>query len=101
MQPEYFHSLLRLIVCINQRIEKQSCAGSGNLGYIGEIKAMLAQQGLDVPVVERECLGKCEEGPVMRIAPGGKFFTKINRRSLQLVIDELKVVLAKQPDGPG
>ena len=51
---------------------------------------MIEAEGLTVPVVERVCLGKCEQGPVMRIAPGGKFFTEINETSLREIIDELK-----------
>ena len=89
---------VRLVVCVNDRIGQQSCVGSGNLEYIREIKAMLEEEGLgDIPVVERECLGKCEQGPVMRIAPGGKIFTKIKSSTLAQIIAELKIVLAASP----
>ncbi len=83
---------VRIIVCINERLSvgQRSCVGSGNLDYIRDLRSMIATEGLEVTVVERECLGKCEQGPVMRIAPGGRFFTEINESSLPLIITELK-----------
>lgn len=89
-------SRVRLIVCINQRLGtgQRSCVGSGNLDHIRNIRTLIEDEGLDVPVIERECLGKCEEGPVMRIAPGGRFFTEIDEQTLPLIIDELKAFIA-------
>jgi len=87
---------VRLIVCINERlgIGHRSCVGSGNLDYIREIRAMIDSAGLNVPIIERECLGKCEQGPVMRVAPGGKFFTEIDSSTLPAIVEELKSFLA-------
>ena len=86
---------VRLIVCINERLGKgqRSCVGSGNINYIQEIRELLQLEGLNVPIVERECLGKCEQGPVMRIAPGGKFFTEVDSMVLPLIVEELKSFL--------
>ncbi len=82
----------RLIVCVNQRLGsgQRSCVGSGNLDFIRRIRQMLVDAGLDVPVIERECLGHCEQGPVMRIAPGGRFFSEIDEASLPRIVAELK-----------
>ena len=89
-------SPIRLVVCVNERLGtgQRSCVGSGNLDYISEIRSLIATQGLDVLIVERECLGKCEQGPVMRIAPGGKFFTEIDKSTLSTIVDELKLFIA-------
>ncbi len=85
-------SEVRLVACINQRFDsgQRFCVNSGNLEYIGRIKSMIEAEGLTVPVIERVCPGKSEQGPVMGIAPGGKFFTEINETSLRDIIDELK-----------
>ena len=85
-------SPVRLIVCINERLGtgQRSCVGSGSLDFIRQLRQEMAQQCPDIQIVERECLGKCEQGPVMRIAPGGRFFTEINQASLPLIISELK-----------
>ena len=89
---------VRLIVCINQRlgIGQRSCVGSGNLDYIRQIKGLIADAGLEIPVVERECLGKCEQGPIMRIAPGGRFFTEIDESTLPIIMDELKSLIERR-----
>jgi (2Fe-2S) ferredoxin len=83
---------VRLVVCINRRLGsgQRSCAGSGSLALIERIEGMITEQGIDVPVVRRECLGRCDEGPTMRIAPGGPFFTAIDEAALAPIIDELK-----------
>lgn len=89
---------IRLIACVNQRLGagQPSCAGSGNLAYIRRIRALIDSAGLDVPVVERVCFGKCEQGPVMRIAPGGRFFTEIDESTLPDIIRELRAFIDSQ-----
>ncbi len=89
-------SPIRLIVCVNERLGtgQRSCVGSGNLDYIESMRALIATRGLEVSIVERECLSKCEQGPVMRIAPGGKFFTEIDESTLTTIIDELELFIA-------
>ncbi len=85
----------RLIVCVNERLGsgQRSCVGSGNLDYIRRVRQMLADARLDVPVVERECLGHCDAGPVMRIAPGGCFYTEIDDACLARIVAELQAAL--------
>jgi len=83
---------VRLIVCINRRLGtgQRSCVGSGSLDLIGKVEAMIAAEHLEVAVIRRECLGRCETGPVMRIAPGGPFFTEIDEARLVDIIARLK-----------
>jgi (2Fe-2S) ferredoxin len=89
-------SEVRLVVCVNERLGsgQRSCVGSNNLEYIGKIRSMIEAENLSVPIIERICLGKCEQGPVMRIAPGGRFFTEITDARLQDIIDEIKAFLS-------
>jgi len=89
---------VRLIVCVNQRLGtgQRSCVGSGSLVLISRIEALIAAEGLNVPLVRRECLRRCEQGSTMRIAPAGPFFTEIDEPGLQLIVAELKVFLEIQ-----
>ncbi len=89
---------VRLVVCINKRLGtgQRSCVGSGSLGLISRLESMIAAEKLAVPVVRRECLGRCEEGPVMRFAPAGPFFTEIDEAALDDIIDQLKTFVAGQ-----
>ena len=91
-------SPVRLVVCINRRLGtgQKSCVGSGNLVYIAEVRRLIELAKLDVPIVERECLGKCEQGPVMRIAPGGRFYTEIDKNRLPDIVVELRRMLDQQ-----
>jgi len=57
---------------------------------------MILAEQLEVPVVRRECLNRCESGPVMRIAPGGPFFTEIDEARLAHIMIELKAFIEKQ-----
>jgi (2Fe-2S) ferredoxin len=88
---------VRLIVCVNRRLGsgQRSCVGSGSLDLISRLEAMLATAGLEVPLVRRECLGRCEQGPVMRIAPAGPFFHEIDEASLGNIVSELRRFLAR------
>lgn len=86
----------RLVVCINQRLGsgQRSCVRSGSLALIDRIQAMIVAADLDVPVIRRECLGRCEEGPVMSFVPAGPFFTEIDEAALEEVFAQLKIFAA-------
>ncbi|MCP4075903.1 MAG: (2Fe-2S) ferredoxin domain-containing protein [Gammaproteobacteria bacterium] len=77
----------RLIVCVNQRLGfgQKSCAGSGSRELIDIIKNHFKNTGIDVPVVEQVCLGRCAEGIAMRIAPGGQFFTRVTEADVGMI----------------
>ena len=102
-RPRDMSRPVRLIVCVNQRLGagQRSCAGSGNLGYIREVREMIEQAELDVAVVEQVCFGKCEQGPVMRIAPGGRFFTEIDESKLPEIVSELRAFVDAREAGCG
>jgi (2Fe-2S) ferredoxin len=87
---------VRLVVCINRRLGagQRSCAGSGSLALIERIERLIDERGLAVPIVRRECLGRCEQGPTMRIAPGGPFFTEIDEAALAVIVNELERFIA-------
>ena len=83
---------VRLIVCVNERLGtgQRSCVGSGSLKLIERMESMIREHDLQIPVVRRECLGRCDQGPVMRIAPAGPFFCEINENRLDDILAELK-----------
>jgi (2Fe-2S) ferredoxin len=87
-----------VVVCINERLGtgQRSCVGSGSLDLISQLESMIAAENLQVPLVRRECLGRCEQGPVMRIAPAGPFFCEVDAARLQTIIAELKTFLASR-----
>lgn len=82
----------RLVVCINERpgLRQKSCATRGSLELIHIIRQRLLDAGLGYQVIEQVCLGRCEEGVTMRIAPGGPFFTQVKEQDIDTIIDALK-----------
>jgi (2Fe-2S) ferredoxin len=91
---------VRLIVCINERLGsgQRSCVGSGSLELIQQMETMILGANLDVPVIRRECLGRCEEGPVMRFSPAGPFFTEIDESTLEGILAQLKSFAVRHAD---
>ena len=91
---------VRMIVCVNERLGtgQRSCVGSGSLALIEKLETMIQDAGLNVPVVRRECLGRCEEGPVMRIAPAGPFFCELSETGLDQLMTELRTFVADRHD---
>ena len=86
---------VRLVVCINEKlgIGQRSCVGSGSIDLINQLEAMIVSAKLDVSVVRRACLGRCAEGPAMRIAPAGPFFTGIVEADLEHILKHLKIFI--------
>ncbi len=82
----------RLIVCVNQRlgVGQKSCAGSGSKELIEIIKKHFKKSGIDAPIVEQVCLGRCAEGIAMRIAPGGQFFTRVTEADVVMIGEAVK-----------
>ena len=81
----------RLVVCVNDRLgyAQKSCAGSGSRAMIKILKNLVADNGIQFEILEQVCLGRCEEGITMRIAPGGPFFTHVKKRDLKRIIQVL------------
>jgi (2Fe-2S) ferredoxin len=46
--------------------------------------------------VRRECPGRCEQGPTMRIAPSASFFTEIDDAAPAVIIDEIEKTIELQ-----
>ncbi len=80
----------RLVVCVNERYGGQkSCAGSGSRDLIELLQQRLVESGTDIPIVEQVCLGRCEQGVAMRIAPGGPFFTEVSAQDIDAIMRDL------------
>jgi (2Fe-2S) ferredoxin len=55
-----------------------------------ELEQQLADEGLSIEVKRVECLGQCERGPNLRIAPGGCFYHQFTMDDMPKVIAELQ-----------
>ena len=78
----------RLVVCVNERYGggQKSCAVAGSRELIKLLQQRLDASGEDIEIVEQVCLGRCEQGVAMRIAPGGPFFTEVTEQDVDAII---------------
>ncbi|MFT5504516.1 MAG: (2Fe-2S) ferredoxin [Gammaproteobacteria bacterium] len=93
---------VRIIACINERLamSQKSCAGTGgSRELIAKLRVMMDSEGMaSIEIIEQVCLGRCIEGAIMRIAPGGSFFTEIQPEQLSAIVDSLKTFIANRPE---
>lgn len=87
-----------VLVCVKERFgNAPSCHREGMIEMLAK---KLADQGLAVPVKPLVCFGRCDDGPNVRIAPGGAFFTRMTLERLDEVVDAVRqVVLASGLEG--
>lgn len=76
----------KLIICINRRNgpHSPSCAARGSEALAERLEQALAGC---VEIERVHCLGECESGPNMRLAPGGPLFQGVNEKMLDKVIE--------------
>ena len=76
-----------VVVCVKERSAgRPSCGRRGGSQFADSLEGALAEQGLKVPVERILCFGRCNQGPVMRIAPGGAFFVGMTQERLGEVV---------------
>ena len=87
--------VISIVVCTQIRLDsgKKLCGGSQSHVLIEVLRKLLSEEELDIPVREQVCFGRCEEGIVMRIAPGKEFFSNVTKDTLPNIINQAKKYL--------
>ncbi len=87
----------QLTVCINDRANpnQPSCTGRGG----GEVLAKrfeqeIAASGWSIEVKRFKCLGRCDEGPVLKLSPGGPFIYQVHPDDLDETLKQIEIFLA-------
>jgi (2Fe-2S) ferredoxin len=80
-----------LTVCINVREEQivPSCGRRGSLDLPAAIERELKAHGADVDLQTIRCLGRCANGPNVRIAPSNSWFQQISADDVPELVDIL------------
>ena len=73
------------MVCVNRRIGKPACAGAA---IADALESELRQRQLAIPVERSICLGACEQGPNVRLAPGGRFYHQVGVAGIAELVDD-------------
>ena len=82
----------KIIICVNYRSNpgQPSCAARGSEEIARHIEAEVAKRRLPISVERFYCLGHCDHGPNLRLAPGGRFFHYLSMENLAEVLCEIE-----------
>lgn len=91
-RPGYATGKPKLMVCINERepADGVSCAPRGGCNIHKAVLAALEQEALDVDVVTARCLGTCDLGPTLRLAPNNTWFYGTHAEDVRAIMDQLR-----------
>lgn len=72
------------MICVNQRWAPSSvsCAQRGSSELAERLEQNIALENLEVKVLRLPCLGRCDHGPAMRLAPGGEFLLGMDEENI-------------------
>ena len=89
-----------LLVCVNHRpqFDKPSCASRGSEAIADALETGIAERSLHVQVERKCCLGQCNDGPTLRLAPGGDFLLGVALGDVPAILDRLEAVCGRRPE---
>ena len=91
-----------IFLCTNTRppFAKQSCGNCKSNELIASLREMITQAGATdrVKVTASECLGPCEEGPVMVVYPEGVWHGQLDADKLGKIVQEDILEHLNQPE---
>lgn len=96
--PDDFAGRPRLTVCVNKRPENGisvSCGPRGGNEIATALEAEIARRGLDIGLATIKCLGLCNKGPNIRLAPGNSWFHGVHASDAEAVLDHVEAHLRK------
>lgn len=93
--PAEFRGRPTVTVCVNDRDERFApcCGRHGGPEIVAALREAVARRGLDVDVQTIRCLGLCQKGPNLRIAPSGSLYHAMTVADVPEVVDALASTL--------
>lgn len=81
-----------IVVCVNRRfsVDKPSCAARGSEAIAEELELAIERHDLPITVQRVYCLGQCEHGPNLRLAPGGQVYNGFQLDDIDALMEELR-----------
>ncbi len=82
----------KVIVCINYRANPglPSCAARGSRQLADLIERGIKDGEIDIELERFKCLGRCEYGPNLKLAPGGQLITGAHADNILGIMDEIR-----------
>lgn len=87
----------KLMVCVNERAPQDgaSCAPRGGCGIHAALLAALEREPLPVEVAAVRCLGTCDRGPSLRLAPNNTWFYGAHVEDVAAIVEQLREAAAQ------
>jgi len=81
-----------VIICINHRANPNnpSCGARGSEKIATALQQQITARNLPFTLQRFKCLGHCDKGPNLRIAPDGPFFYGVTEDMLEQVMAEIE-----------
>lgn len=82
----------KIIVCVNYRAnpDQPSCAARGSEEIAQHLETEVAKRHLPISVERFYCLGHCDHGPNLHLAPGGLFFHYLSLENIAEALSEIE-----------
>ncbi len=82
----------KILVCTNFRanLNNPSCAARGSQLVLSTLKQELINNNIVIEIEESPCMGYCNVGPNLRLAPNGEFFHGVSASNLAKLIQAAK-----------
>lgn len=79
-------------MCTNFRanLNNPSCAARDSQLLLGALKKELTKKNIVIEIEESPCMGYCNMGPNLRLAPNGEFFHEVSAINLAKLIAAAK-----------
>ncbi len=89
-----------LMICINRRfrVDEASCAARESPAIAGALEDGVQQRKIDIRVERSVCMGQCQVGPTIRLAPGGRFILGKSMDDVDEILDELERLCGTRED---
>lgn len=89
-----------LMVCVNRRfrVDEASCSARGSQAIADALEAGIRERKIDIKIERSVCLGQCQIGPSIRLAPGGRFILGKSIDDVGELLDELEALCGTRDD---
>jgi (2Fe-2S) ferredoxin len=92
--PEGATGAATVTACINRRpvtagLAMPSCGARGSEEIAAALERGIAERGLDVRFATIRCLGLCDKGPNLRVAPSNSWFHGVALADVPQILDWL------------
>lgn len=75
----------KILICVNRRLTPRqlSCAGRGAEQLAERLEEKLRERGIVIALERVSCLGECDGGPTLRLAPAGPFIRDAREEAME------------------